>query len=388
MRFEGILDRLFGEPKSRKKRRAKSREIQEIQRLSLPQILDIYATKDDIQNILYSLNLPVSGSKGDLIQRITKTTKSKPIQEVLNLIDRDTLRDICEDFAVPASGLKSELIERIIGEVLEASEIEGRPTIQKEAPKIAEKGLMAEPPADPLDEILDRMSREQVQSALRRMDLPVSGNKTQVVERLLEATKRDPRRTLEALPGDGLQYFADRKKIIRRRSKEDQIDELMSSIFDEEKKPIVQKEVMQKPQQESAIKEAVSKAAPINETFKRVVDDIENWSPDAAWPTEAGYQVDLYNCLKHKNYKTRVEKGESKIDILVDDQIPIELKMSPDTRELQRAYDQVFRHLDAFHSIIVVVCKPRNLDAIEDLRIRIAKYATPFGYPYKLIIKK
>jgi hypothetical protein len=162
----------------------------------------------------------------------------------------------------------------------------------------------------------------------------------------------------------------------------------MSSIFDEEKKPIVQKEVMQKPQQESAIKEAVSKAAPINETFKRVVDDIENWSPDAAWPTEAGYQVDLYNCLKHKNYKTRVEKGESKIDILVDDQIPIELKMSPDTRELQRAYDQVFRHLDAFHSIIVVVCKPRNLDAIEDLRIRIAKYATPFGYPYKLIIKK
>lgn len=58
-----------------------------------------------------------------------------------------------------------------------------------------------------------------------------------------------------------------------------------------------------------------------------------------------------------------IEKGagESRIDILVDDQIPIEVKTSPDTKELDRAYAQAIKHLDSYGLLIELICNRRFL---------------------------
>jgi hypothetical protein len=380
MTFEGLLGRLFSEPQPRKKRTGTRSKPEDKNSSKVSDILEIYATRDEIQDILYGLGLPVSGSKEDLILRVVKETKSMPTDEVLDLITRDTLRSICEDYGLRPGGLKSEIIDKIIAEVLDKSEIIGRPVIQKGVAQEIEAKPVVEPSADPLDEILDRMSREQVQSALRKMDLPVSGNKTQVVERLLEATKRDPRRTLEALPGDGLQYFADRKKITRRRSKEDQVEEILVTLFGQPRRvrEVPQKMTPIKPEAEE--KEiGIRRRSPqvprmMDRGFDALVREIEEWTPSRIFSHEEGYQASLEAFLRERGHITRMERGESRADIVVDEKYPIALKKGSRLADYDSLHSQVLRHHEEFGYVIAVVFSVRALDQFEIFKERVAFY--------------
>jgi hypothetical protein len=82
-----------------------------------------------------------------------------------------------------------------------------------------------------------------------------------------------------------------------------------------------------------------------------------------------------------------MEAGETLVDILVDQKYPIEVKKSPRGGELDRAFGQVFRQLDAYHNVIVVVCKPKILDELDDFETRVGKFANAHGHPYKIIQK-
>ena len=84
-----------------------------------------------------------------------------------------------------------------------------------------------------------------------------------------------------------------------------------------------------------------------------------------------------------------IEKGagESRIDILVDDQIPTEVKTSPDTMELDRAYAQAFKHLDSYGLLIELICKPKILDQVADFADRVQRNAAPRNPTFKMILK-
>jgi hypothetical protein len=122
-------------------------------------------------------------------------------------------------------------------------------------------------------------------------------------------------------------------------------------------------------------------------SFDDLVKDIEKWMPAMSYSTEDGYRVDLNAFLLGRGHKTRMEAGDTLVDILVDQKFPIEVKKSPRGGELDREFGQVFRHLDAYNNVIVVVCKPKFLDELNEFDERIQKYAVTHNHPYKMIIK-
>lgn len=68
--------------------------------------------KDTLQDICDDLDVPISGNKIDLVERIMMDTGV--IQVLLNKCRKETLQNICEDHSSPVSGNKPELIARIV----------------------------------------------------------------------------------------------------------------------------------------------------------------------------------------------------------------------------------------------------------------------------------
>jgi hypothetical protein len=374
-------------------------------KISLIQFLDQFAYKEEVQDILSSFDMPVSGTKDELLQRLKKTLSSEDPGTILNKISKDSLKNACDYYGLPVGGTKDVLIERVLNDIITTkSAVVEKSSTKSE--KITDKSTKVGSKKDHLNEILNGLSKGDIERGLKDLGQSTSGSKEDMIQRLLTATKNDPKRTLMSLDGQMLNNYADDNNIPRKRSKEDQVNEILRMEFgmdalstgEASKKKITdEKEPIGLPISSSHVpNNAVSRsvespniyAQNLNILFDKVVKDIEDWLPKASWPKEAGYQSDLVFFLESRNHKTRIEKGESRIDILVDDFVPIELKLSPDRQELERAFSQIFRHLDVHRAIIVVVCKPRNQDAMDDFQIRIMKYAKPHGYYYKMVLKK
>ncbi len=85
---------------------------------TIEEILDSYLYKDDIQEWLDDEDLPVSGSKAQLISRFLNETGYSP-EEVLEVFYKDDLKEMCDDLDLLVSGTKDDLIERILDLVVE-----------------------------------------------------------------------------------------------------------------------------------------------------------------------------------------------------------------------------------------------------------------------------
>jgi uncharacterized protein YnzC (UPF0291/DUF896 family) len=85
-----------------------------------------------------------------------------------NDVTVEQLKDIARDKELPVGGTKSELIERLNEDAVDSN---------------AEGGPAAEPEEEAA---YDEWTVEELKDALRSRDLPVSGNKAELVERLAE----------------------------------------------------------------------------------------------------------------------------------------------------------------------------------------------------------
>ena len=73
-----------------------------------------YTKVESLQEILKNINLPFSGNKTQIIERLLDETKIG-VEELINsLFGKNELREICIDFGLPRSGNKDVLIERIL----------------------------------------------------------------------------------------------------------------------------------------------------------------------------------------------------------------------------------------------------------------------------------
>ncbi|MCI4327654.1 MAG: hypothetical protein L3K16_08515 [Thermoplasmata archaeon] len=75
-------------------------------------ILSRYLYKEDVQDLLEELGLPVTGSKPELVNRLARSPEFDP-SEALSFLRKEELADLCEEFGLPVSGSRPELVSRV-----------------------------------------------------------------------------------------------------------------------------------------------------------------------------------------------------------------------------------------------------------------------------------
>lgn len=96
--------------------------------------------------------------------------------------------------------------------------------------------------------------------------------------------------------------------------------------------------------------------------FDTVREIIKSWEPKGC-TTEKDFEKSLYDKLREKLKNQKIQRqygsGEQKVDIVVDDKVPIELKKDiKNTADLQRTIGQLEMYLNRGHwtGVILVLC--------------------------------
>jgi len=218
-----------------------------------------------------------------------------------------------------------------------------------------------------IDKILERcFFKEDIQDLLDEADLPVSGSKDELIERLLQKGGYTTREILESCDKEELQYICgDFLDLPASGTKSYLIDEIMSVIEKTPKKRVKTVQELGVVQEPEEIK---MPQIPSERGFSDLISTIKKWIPLKRHKTEEGYQVDLRSHLSTCGYKTRLESGETMVDILVDNKYPVEIKKNPKQSEYDRLLGQLVRHYRAKKYAIAVICDVKRLEQIEDFK--------------------
>ncbi|MEE9173628.1 MAG: SAP domain-containing protein [Thermoplasmata archaeon] len=245
---------------------------------ALATLLNTFFLKDDLQSLLEDANLPVSGTKDELIDRLLEEADYSP-EELLNYHYKDDLKEFCEDLDLPVSGRKDELVDRLI-EFLLGIEIEEAEEEEEPAPAPRPRRTVVRP---------------------ERVEVPATG---------LIGTE---------------------------------------------------------------------------EGFLGLNQSIEGWTPLKRHRTEEGYQMDLRQYLQYEcGYQCRLE-GVEMADIVVEDKFPVELKKNPTQAEYDRLLGQLTRMHRAKNFAVGVICDVRRLEIFLDFKQQIDRI---FGDGSVAIVQK
>lgn len=85
---------------------------------ALDLVLERCLYKEDLQELLSDLDLPVTGSKEELITRLKRVSEFDP-RDALRFLDREELGRVCEELELPSGGLfRGSLEDRILAAIL------------------------------------------------------------------------------------------------------------------------------------------------------------------------------------------------------------------------------------------------------------------------------
>ena len=85
--------------------------------MKIEKFVDRYFYKEDLQDLLEEEELPISGTKNELIKRLRRDANYDIFQFIASL-QKDELKYICEDLDLKATGKKDELAERVFDEIV------------------------------------------------------------------------------------------------------------------------------------------------------------------------------------------------------------------------------------------------------------------------------
>jgi len=150
------------------------------------------------------------------------------------------------------------------------------------------------------------------------------------------------------------------------------------------------KEAQYEPDKRFLIKPEIKATSPpsrTNPSFEEVVRDIEEWLPRTKHNSEDGYRGDLNPWLWSRGHHTTIRKGDSTVDVLVDNKYPIMIIIEPKISDFHVAFGQIHRHLERFQSAIIVICRPKKDGELEFFEDRVRRSLTYSNYPFKIIKK-
>ncbi len=141
-------------------------------------------TKTQLSNILDKTGLLLTGSKEEQIQRIINALI--PPGEVLDFLHIEELRDLCRRTKAPVSGVKAEVIGNLIEHFDQGRDLENAEEIK------AEKKLPEEPEERVMDnevltQFFQNLSIDQLYDILSASFLKTSGTKEVKIRRLVES---------------------------------------------------------------------------------------------------------------------------------------------------------------------------------------------------------
>ncbi len=284
-------------------------------------------------------------------------------------------------------GLTIEDIDEVIG-----TNYSKKSKKTKEPKKIKEE-RREEEEVEFLEFLLDKfLYKEELQDLLDDLDLPVSGNKDELIDRIVQSGMIDESYVLSMLNKDILVEICDFLELETRGTKAELKKRILKNVgvVEEFEEKIPHKEpttvptrppppppTVQHPQRETVaptppVRESLReqpKQIDLQVEFNQVVNSIHQWIPKVRRSTEEGYKSDLAGFLEYKRgYFVREESGETKADIMIENRIPIELKKNPTQQGYDRLAGQMGRHHRAKNCVIAVICDVGRYEQYEDFK--------------------
>jgi len=127
--------------------------LEQEETMEFDDFMEYYLTIEQLKDICRRFELPVSGKKEKLIERITSS--NMPPEEVLNVLYLDELKYIAEDMGLIKSGTKKEVINRILEHVSISKVKEFR--VREE--KVETQPKKAEIPKSKIETLWERLHR-------------------------------------------------------------------------------------------------------------------------------------------------------------------------------------------------------------------------------------
>lgn len=124
--------------------------------------------------------------------------------------------------------------------------------------------------------------------------------------------------------------------------------------------------------------------------FDKVVDLVNSWIPNEEYGHEKEFQKELQNFLEkqlnekqkdafglgsQQNYEVSRERGTSRADIAINDEIGIEMKRDFSNSQEKKLEGQINNQLDKYNFVIVCACGIKDKDGWNRLKNQVWRTA-------------
>ncbi len=328
-------------------------------KLTIKTFMNQICSKEDLQEFADGYDLKRSGTKSELIERLTSQPDFE-LDDVQGAFYQEELQEICRNRDLLVSGTKEVLWARIVEDFNVAeSTPKGptRPTGEKRTLILATTGRQRRP------RTITKAQLSTLQEETRQGNATLYEIETHSAD---EAREIITQGGLWKVPyGNGL-IFSNAQSITEINLAD--VETPTNPPIPAPQEPIISPTPIVEPSESEKTQEAV-------------INAIKEWIPSIRYPKEVGYQAELSNILEHKyHFFIEREAGPSLADILVDGKLPIELKKNPKLTDLDRLSGQVDRHIENYQTCIVVICDPGARDQLLKSQRRIeSRYAASDG---------
>ena len=262
-----------------------------------------------------------------------------------------------------------------------------------------------------LQELIEEyLTERDLREVLGHLNLNHSGSKEELLKKVLNGIDgKSAKEVLFSFSGEVLMRICKAKSIEQdwpffSDTNQQMIKKICSRVLDKDEpkfesnqskmqieSPRLIKEAQYEPDKRFITKSEINVMSPLSRTdssFEEVVRDIEGWLPRTNYNSEDGYRDDLNPWLWSRGHHTTLRKGDSTIDVLVDNKYPIMIIIDPKVSDFHRAFGQIHRHLERFQSVIMVICRSKQDVELEFFEDRVRRSLTYSKCPYKIIKKK
>jgi len=108
--------------------------------------------------------------------------------------------------------------------------------------------------------------------------------------------------------------------------------------------------------------------------FTKIIKEIQNWSPARRRNSEGEYKIELRKYLESLHYNLGEEKGDSDVDLVIDNKFAIEIKKDPNSTDYDRLFGQLARHLQRYDEVIALIMDPPTGDKLRDFESLVDLY--------------